>query len=287
MNFSIVIVSYKSSHLIDQHLQTISTNNEVIIIENSLDKKLKEATEKRYSNVKVIIPDKNLGFGAALNLGIKMSKNIFVMCLAADINFDKQYLLNIAIILNDFKEFTIISPTYFDERIHKNYSINKNKGIIKVSNFILKEVDELDGANLIINKKMLNSDVFFDENFFLYYENIDLCLRLRKKSHKLYAIENLKFNHLGAQSSHPSFDNEIIMCRNWHYCWSKFYFYKKHFSYFFAIRKTIPNLVRSIKYCIYFLYKKDDIKFKFHKSELLGLLNAYILQKSFYRPDIS
>ncbi len=285
MNFTIVIVSYKSSHLIDQHLQTININNEVIIIENSLDLKLKEKIEKNYSNVKVIIPDTNLGYGAALNLGIKMAKNIFVMCIAADVNYDKKYLLDISVILSNFKKFTIISPTYLDESIHKNYSINENNEKIKVSNFMIREVDELDGANLIINKKMFNSDDFFDENFFLYYENVDLCLRLRKNGHKLYAIENLKFSHLGTKSSHPDFDKEILICRNWHYCWSKFYFYKKHFSYILAVRKTIPNLVRSLKFCIYFWYKKDDINLKLHKAELLGLLSAYTLKKSFYRPN--
>ena len=68
MNLSIVIVSFKSFHLIEKHIQSIGNNNQVIVIENSLDKNLKEKLEKLYSNVEVIIPENNLGYGTALNL---------------------------------------------------------------------------------------------------------------------------------------------------------------------------------------------------------------------------
>ena len=126
-----------------------------------------------------------------------------------------------------------------------------------------------------------------DENFFLYFENIDLCLRLRKNNQKLYVVENLKFDHFGKQSSHPSFQKQTLICRNWHYCWSKFYLYRKHHNYFIAFRKTLPNLIRSIKLCIYYKFKKDDYNFQLHKSELSGLISAYLLKSSFYRPNIS
>ena len=86
-----------------------------------------------------------------------------------------------------------------------------------------------------------------DEKIFLYFENTDLCLRLKKNKQKLYVIENLKFEHSGGQSSHPSYEKQILICRDWHYCWSKFYFYYKHYNYFFAFRKTLPNLIRSIR----------------------------------------
>ena len=290
MQISIVIVSFKSFHLIEKHLEAIDRKNQIIIIENSQDKKLKDKIEKLYENVEVIIPEKNLGYGKALNLGVERSKNNFVICMVADANISKECFVAISYILENFNDFSIISPTYFDESIYKNYTINKNTSVDAefktISNFKLKEVDEIDGAVLIINKNKFDSCKLMDEKIFLYFENTDLCLRLRKTNHKLYVIENLKFNHLGKQSSHPSFQEEILICRNWHYCWSKFYFYKKHYNYFTAMKKTLPNLIRSIKLCIYFKIKKDKYNFRLHKSELSGLLNAYILRTSFFRPNI-
>ena len=55
MNFSVVIVSFKSFHLIEKHIKAVGEKQQIIIIENSLDKSLKEKLEKIYSNVEVII----------------------------------------------------------------------------------------------------------------------------------------------------------------------------------------------------------------------------------------
>ena len=252
MNTSFVIISFKSFHLIEKIIENIPEENEIIIIENSLDNNLKDKIEKMYSNVKVIIPKKNLGYGGGLNLGVLNSKNKKVMCMVADISLKKECIIEILNILNTFNDFSILTPTYFDESVHKNYVMNKNDKIksIKILNNTLKEVEDIDGAIMIINKEKFISQEIFDENIFLYFENTDLCLRVKKNKEKIYIIENLKFTHHGIKSSHPSFQNEVLKSRSWHYCWSKFYFYKKHFSYFFAFRKTFPNFIRAIKYCV-------------------------------------
>ena len=175
----------------------IENKHQIIIIENSLDKKLKEKLEKLYNNVEVIIPENNLGYGAALNLGIRQSKNNFVFCMVADLNISKECFSQISNIINQFKDFSILSPTYFDESVFKNYAIHNKKTIdLKkrtVSNFILKEVDEIDGAVLLVNKEKFDSFDIMDEKIFLYFESTDLCFRLRKNNQKLYVVENLKF----------------------------------------------------------------------------------------------
>ena len=78
MDFTVVIVSFKSFHIIEEHIKAIDKKNKIIIVENSLDKDLKLKLEKNYSNVTVIIPEENLGYGRALNLGIEKSLSKFV-----------------------------------------------------------------------------------------------------------------------------------------------------------------------------------------------------------------
>ena len=288
MDFTVVIVSFKSFHIIEEHIKAIDKKNKIIIVENSLDKDLKLKLEKNYSNVTVIIPEENLGYGRALNLGIEKSLSKFVFCMVADLNISKECFLKIENILDKFTDFSIISPTYFDESIYKNYTLKKNQPAnITISDFLLKEVDEIDGAILIINKNKFSSKSIMDDKIFLYFENTDLCLRLKKNNQKMYVIENLKFKHLGRQSSHPKYQKEILISRNWHYCWSKFYFYKKHYNYFYALIKTFPNLLRAIKYYVLFRFKNDDYNSRLHKSELSGLFNAYLMRKSHYRPKIN
>ena len=80
MDFTVVIVSFKSFHIIEEHIKAIDKKNKIIIVENSLDKDLKLKLEKNYSNVTVIIPEENLGYGRALNLGIEKSTWIVPHC---------------------------------------------------------------------------------------------------------------------------------------------------------------------------------------------------------------
>ena len=274
MNLSAVIVSFKSFHLIEKHIHAIGENHQIIVVENSQDITVKKKLEKLYRNVEVVIPKNNLGYGAALNLGVKKSKNNFVLCMVADLNVNQECFINILNIVSQFKEFSILAPTYLIESK-------------KISSFTLKEVDDIDGAFFLINKEKFNDPSIMDEKIFLYFESSDLCFRLRKKNQKLYVIENIKFDHLGKQSSHPRFQKETLITRNWHYNWSKFYFYRKHYNYFFAFRKSLPNLRRSIKMCIYYKFKKDDYNYRLHKAEFSGLINAYLLRRSFYRPNIN
>ena len=108
MNFTFVIVSFKSSHLIENHIKSIEDKNQIIIIENSLDRNLKEKLERLYKNVEVVIPETNLGYGRGLNLGIQKSKNNFVICMVADLNIEKKCFIEIGNIVLKFKNFSIL-----------------------------------------------------------------------------------------------------------------------------------------------------------------------------------
>ena len=285
MNLSVVIVAFKSSHLLEKLITAIPENNEIIIIENSLDTKIKERF-KNYKNVDVVIPKENLGYGKSFNLGLKLSKNNFTCFLSPDVDIPKGCFENINNIIKDIKNFAVLAPTFIDETIHKNYQI-KNKQFLKnliVKNFKLIEVDEIDFAMSIVNKSNIEDNNLMDENFFLYFESTDACINLRKNNKKIYVVENLKFNHLGTESSDPKYIIDITINRNWHFCWSKFYLLKKHYGYFHGIRKTIPNFVRALKICFVSLLKRDKKNFKIHKASLSGLINSYFLKKAHYRP---
>ena len=76
MNLSVVILSYHSFHLIEKIIKNIDKKIPIIVIENSRNKKLKLKLEKKYKNINVIIPSKNLGFAPGMNLE---SKNLEII----------------------------------------------------------------------------------------------------------------------------------------------------------------------------------------------------------------
>ena len=53
---------------------------------------------------------------------------------------------------------------------------------------------------MLINKNKFSDNIYFDENFFLYLENDDLCLRKKKENNKIYVAKKAKIHHLGGKS---------------------------------------------------------------------------------------
>ncbi len=151
--------------------------------------------------------------------------------------------------------------------------------LFNFDNKIYKDVSEVKGFAMLLNKKKMKGELF-DENFFLYLENTDLCLRMKKKNQNIYIIKNSIINHLG-ESSIVSKDLEYL--RNWHWMWSKFYFNKKHYGYLNALSKVILNLLSGmLKYILYSILFNSHKK-KIYLMRVCGLYNSILGKKSWYR----
>ena len=128
---------------------------------------------------------------------------------------------------------------------------------------------------------------FFDSNFFLYFEEIDLCKRLRSKNIKIYIDPSIKVDHLGGSSHNQIINIQMELSRNWHWMWSTFYFNKKHNGYISALIKIFPKFFSSLfKFIFYFIFLKK-YKSEIHKHRLLGIINSVLLKKSWYRPSLN
>ncbi len=288
MDISIIIVAFKSDHILQNLIKNIPSQHEIIVIENSLQSETKKVLETQFSNLKVIIPDENLGYSRGVNLGVKESKNNHVFVLTADVSFKKEMFQSFEKILDEFNNFALLAPVYENSAEHKNFKIFHNNKInkIMIQNFMLKEVDEIDGAFLVLNKKEFKTNKIMDENYFLYFDSTDLCHQLKKNNQKMYVVENLTFIHKGTASTKKEYEFEILINRNWHYSWSKFYFYKKNKNYFFALKKVSPNFFRSLVRYLYFKIIFDKKNAKLHAAIVSGIFNAILLRKSFFRPNI-
>ncbi len=288
MDISVVIVAFKSDHILDDLISSIPKSFEIIVVENSLETVTKNKIESKFSNTEVLIPDENLGYSGGVNLGIKQRKNNFVLVLVADVNFSAEMIQNLKKCIEKFDDFALLAPVYENDDVHKNFKIFHNNKINKIDlqNFKLTEVDEIDGACFVVNKKMFTSYKILDENFFLYYESTDLCHQLKKNNKKMYVVDNLKFTHKGLASSKEEYKFEIEINRNWHYSWSKFYFYRKNKGYLFALKKLSPNLLRSLINFLRFKIVLNDKEARRNKAIISGIFNAIMMKKSSYRPSI-
>jgi N-acetylglucosaminyl-diphospho-decaprenol L-rhamnosyltransferase len=281
-NLTFIIVTFKSEHIIHKCINSLPEESKIIIIENSSDKKFKEDLEKKYPNIKVII-EENKGMGSGNNLGIKICKTDYAFIINPDVEFESNAIQRIIDFSNEKSDYSILAPIS-DDIDYPNYKVKNKDSINNKLDYI--NVDSVDGFAMLIDKRKFDNDIYFDENFFLYLENEDLCLRKKKEKQNIYILKTAKINHLGGKSASIIYENEIEYSRNWHWMWSKFYFNKKHYGYVNSFLKIFPALVSSqFKYIYYFIIFKKHEK-KIYKMRFLGIINAMLGKKSWYRPKI-
>jgi len=283
MNITIIIVTFKSEKIIYKCLSSINKKYPVLIIENSKNKKFKSLIEKKFLNVKCILTGKNLGFGKANNIGLRLAKTNYVLLLNPDTVLSTNTLQVLSNSAHRIKDFALLAPIIVNSN-KLNYGFFDNSKIINIkkSNDAF-EVDYIKGFAMFFNKKKFSKIGFFDENIFLYLEEIDLCNRLNSINEKIYLIPEAKIKHLGGRSHGKEFNIEIEISRNWHWMWSNFYYKKKHFGKIRAYNETISLFFKSILKTIFFLFFSKK-KFLINKARFLGLFNSYLGKDSFYRP---
>ena len=270
--------------MIENCINSIDSEIEIIVIDNSNNHELKKKVESKYQNVRCILSKENLGMGAGNNLGIKNVNKDFAFILNPDVTLERNSMKEIFAVSNEIDDFGIIAPISNKDE-YPNYVLKKGQNFDSEKPFKVKSVD---GYAMLLNLKQLkkiNDFNFFDENFFLYLENEDLCKRLIEKNKDIYIIPKSKINHLGGKAVDPKYKNEIEYLRNWHWMWSKFYFNKKHYGYSIALFKVLKNLISAKIKFFYYLITFNTFKRKIYQMRLLGLINSMIGKNSYYRPS--
>ncbi len=270
-DITFVIVTFKSENIIFDCIDLLPGDSKKIIIENSNNLDLKNSLEKKYENLSCLLMSKNLGYGKGNNIGINQSQTENVFILNPDTRFKNSDLKKFLNIVKN-ENYAIAAPTLL-----------KDKGVFKNKDNI-KEVEFVKGFAMLLNKKYLRNN-YFDENFFLYHEEIDLCKRVKNDGGRILLV-NTPIIHYGTLSHGERNNLEMEKSRNWHWMWSKFYYKKKHYGYLIGLWSTLPNFLSSLlKFLFYSLTKNIDKK-NIYEMRFLGLLNSYLLKKSHHRPNL-
>ena len=199
------------------------------------------------------------------------------MILNPDAEIEGNTMNNFLALAGELKDFAIIGPAKQNE--FNSLAADR----LEEDTF---EVDKLKGFAMFLNLNQFKDIGFFDDNFFIYLEEIDLCIRLKKLSKKIFLDKKIKIKHLGGSSHNKSIDFEMELSRNWHWMWSTFYFNKKHYGFLKALikvsRKFFSSIIKMFFYTLIFNNKKRKIYFQ----RFSGLCNSILGKKSWYRPKI-
>ena len=167
-NLSVIIVSFKSDHVIHRCINSIDKEIEIIVIENSNNTKLKKNIEEKYENVKCILSSENTGMGAGNNIGIKNTEKDFTLILNPDVILEKNSLDEIILSSQKIESFSVIAPIS-NSIENQNYKLGKNHVYDNNNAFKVKSVD---GYAMLLNLKKLNQLQIFDFYFYQVY-NLD------------------------------------------------------------------------------------------------------------------
>ena len=277
-DITIVIASFKSEKKIKDCLNSIDKQAKVLVIENSNNLSFKENLEKEFSNVECVLAGSNIGYGSANNIGLKKVKTKYALILNPDATLHSSALENFIKATEKIYDFAIMAP-YIQEEKDKFDKKNDLKNISPV------EVGNVKGFAMFLNISEFREVGFFDENFFFYFEEIDLCKRLINHGKKIYLIPEIKIDHGGGASHDQSINVEMELSRNWHWMWSTFNYHKKYkgffVSFFIILPKMSSAIIKVLIYTLIFNKKK-----KIYYQRLSGLINAIMGKSSWYRPKV-
>tara|TARA_B110000211_G_C13998153_1_gene517165 strand:+ start:258 stop:1106 length:849 start_codon:yes stop_codon:yes gene_type:complete len=275
---TVIITTFKSEEKIESCLDSIDTNIKVIVVENSNNHKFKKYIENKYSNIECLLTNENLGYGKANNIGLKKATTKYCLVLNPDTVLEKEAIENFFSSAKKNKNFYIIAPLQIKDEFSKK---NNFKG-----GFNLLETEQVEGFAMFLNMEKFFDIGFFDENIFLYLEEIDLCKRVKNKNGRILIDPNIKIFHSAGKSVNHTFFYQVELSRNWHWMWSFFYYNKKHFNYFYALILVFPKFFSALFKTLLYRFILKNKKSEIYAKRLSGLYNAIIGKPSWYRPAL-
>ena len=276
---TVVLVTHKSKKKALSFINKLTQNVRTIIIDNSKDFNLEREIKNNYKHVKIYLIENN-GYGAAINFARKKIDTKFFFVFNPDVQNIKEEVVEkfYQISLKLDNNFSCLGPRYLniDNKSLKQTNVKEE----------IAEIESISGASMYFNAIQFDTIGGFDENFFLYFEESDFCKRASKKKLKCYQINSISVNHIRGTSVECSSEEEIAKLKDlyaWHFIWSKFYFYRKHYSFTYAIFYFAPILLRTLFKIILCKIFKRKISYRKYRSRLSGLISSIKGKNSFKR----
>ena len=230
-NVTIVTVTYNSMAVLPNMLKSIPKATAIVIIDNASNDIAELKHLVKNLNVTLILNKKNKGFAKACNQGAAVAKTEFIFFLNPDTKIENSTLIELEKAAKDNPKALAMNPKiiksngkpYFKRRSHLIDRANWMDRGWPIGNCW---VNILSGAAFFIRTQAFHTVGGWDENFFLYHEEDDLCLRVKALGGDLLFVHKAKVQHIRGGSSPPSKAGSYF--KGWHMGRSRVYATKKH-----------------------------------------------------------
>jgi len=254
MDLSIIIVNYQTKDYLRRCLKplynhpSLNNNQEIVVIDNNSADGSVDMVREEFPYVKLICLDENVGFGRANNIGIKSSKGKFLILLNSDTEMSQQTLAQMVEYIEQNEDIGILGCRQFDSKGNLQLSFGKfptlRREIVRkflhsrlsINGHLIREyletkyngeieVDWVSGSCMALRREALEQAGLFDPAFFMYFEDIDLCERIKKTNWKVCYNSQLALLHHGGITARQNLARSYIEYRK-----SQFYFCRKYYG---------------------------------------------------------
>lgn len=253
MDLSIILINYNKKELTEQTIQSVFSTvkhieYEIIVIDNSSCKEQQYTRE--HPLIKTYLNVQNKGFGNACNLGASYSNGDYLLFLNNDtilhegtldttVEYCKQHpeigALGVRTLLADGtldhgckRGFpTPMNSLYYFSGMDRRHPESKKYGAYRqtfVKEDTITEVDSVSGSYLLMPKQVFEQIDGFDDDYFMYGEDLDLCYRVKQNGYQVVYYGQASMTHLKGQSglnTNPAIVN--------HFYQAMVLFYNKHY----------------------------------------------------------
>ena len=277
---TIVLIAHKSKKIVLDFINNLSKNIKILVIDNSNDQDLENEIKKK-ENVKIKFMNNN-GYGSAINYARTYITSKYFFIFSPDVeNVDDKFIDVFVEKLKKIKLFGALGPRFLDvtKKSHKQSNLDKD----------ISEIAFISGAAMFFETAIFDKIGGFDENFFLYFEETDYCKRAKKKGYKIYQINSVNVVHPKGENSGVVKTRDLYEVKNlkklytWHFMWSKFYYYRKHYSLILSLLYFTPIILRIKFRIIFYTMMGDKKKIDKYKTRWSGLINSINGNKSYLR----
>lgn len=235
---SIIIICYKNLKLTLDCLKSVQTfkpsfHYEIICLDNDSNDNIKDFMNDDFPNVNFFQIGYNSGFGKASNLGIIHSHGEYIMLLNSDTKINEPIFDQLIEYMDSYSNIGAIGPRHLwgDGRFQTSYGKFPTL-FTEIFNKIIQkriipegEVDWLSASCLLLRRKALQDAGLLDEALFMYFEDVDLCTRIRKKDWRIHYFPKVSIVHYHGKSVETNVPTSLLEYRR-----SQLYFTKKYYG---------------------------------------------------------
>ena len=227
---SIIVVSWNVKDLLEKCLESIfkyikNIDFEVIVVDNASKDGSVSMVKEKFDQVKLIDNKKNLGFAKANNQGMEMAQGKYILVLNDDTRLVDNSLEKLVELMEENKDWAIAGckllnkdkslqesvrrfPKFLDQllillKLHHLPLFKKylNNYLVKDFDYMkFSEVDQIMGALMMMRKSVIDKIGKFDEKYFYWFEEVDLCKRAEDKGLKVVYTPEVNVIHYGGAS---------------------------------------------------------------------------------------